>query len=246
MRWQTDEHTPVPLKTRHYRNIHFLYDDSWLSCPVSLFHPVDRNHAGQSHPVGRGTALFFEYDGTPLVLKHYHRGGLIGRLVDDIYIRVPGTEPRMLAEYRLLRYLYQKGLPVPEPVAARYQQTSWLTCRGDLVTRRIPGARTLFEHLRREPLPGSQWRCIGATVATFHAAGVYHADLNATNILLDDRERPWLIDFDKGFVRKHKRWKTANLRRLRRSLDKLQHHTPEMHFSDDDWQAFLHGYRNGR
>ena len=62
---------------------------------------------------------------------------------------------------------------------------------------------------------------VGATVADFHAAGAYHADLNAHNVLIG-RERIWLIDFDRGELRVPRAgWRHANLARLQRSIHKV-------------------------
>src|SRR5262249_4197276 len=62
---------------------------------------------------------------------------------------------------------------------------------------------------------------VGATIAAFHAAGAFHADLNAHNIMLGD-ERVHLIDFDRGELRVPDRdWQQSNLARLKRSLAKL-------------------------
>nr|AIA86950.1 CAZy families GT30 protein [uncultured Idiomarina sp.] len=57
-----------------------------------------------------------------------------------------------------------------------------------------------------------------------HEAGVWHADLNAHNILLDTAGQPWLIDFDRardyGEPLAHQ-LRVANMQRLRRSLEKV-------------------------
>ncbi|MEX1198203.1 MAG: 3-deoxy-D-manno-octulosonic acid kinase [Pseudohongiellaceae bacterium] len=232
----------MPHKTYSKHNTRILYDTDWLENPEALFRPENQHCDDEAAPVERGRARFFEFQDTPLVLKHYHRGGLIGRLIRDTYACLPGGQPRMLAEFRLLEQLHDEDLPVPVPVAARCQFSGWLACRGDLITHRIPGSHTLYEHLCRGALSHRQWQAIGHTIARFHAAGVHHADLNATNILLDDRDRPWLIDFDKGRIRRHGRWKAANLKRLQRSLDKLKRQTPSMHYGEQDWQALLDGY----
>lgn len=232
----------MPFRTHDSNHTRILYDHEWLQSPEPLFQADNQHNRTQSGPIERGTALFFDFHGAPLVLKHYHRGGLMGRLVRDTYTLLPGGCPRMLAEFQLLDRLNQRGLPVPVPVAARCQRTGWLTYRGDLITRRIPGAHTLYQQLCHGPLDAAQWQGIGRTVARFHAAGVDHADLNATNIMLDQHNCPWLIDFDKSRLRGDGRWKAANLRRLKRSLEKLRRQTPDMHYTNADWSALLRGY----
>ena len=58
-------------------------------------------------------------------------------------------------------------------------------------------------------------------MARFHRAGVWHADLNAHNILVAESQL-YLIDFDRGERRPpDETWRIANLQRLRRSLVKL-------------------------
>ena len=95
---------------------------------------------------------------------------------------------------------------------------------GSLVTRRLPG-RTLAERLDAGPLDARAWAAVGRCIARFHVAGIRHADLNAHNVMLDGDGTVFLIDFDRASRRASgpgvARWRTDNLRRLRRSLAKL-------------------------
>ncbi len=229
-------------KIQKNNNIHILYDPELAGETPELLFSARRDKA-----LERGIARFFEHRGVPMVLKRYHRGGLIGKLIKKTYPVRSRERSRMWREFRLLATLRKLALPVPEPVAARYRRRSPLTCQGELVTRRINNARTLLDTVRQQALGSSVWRQIGATIANFHRHNVYHADLNATNILIDNREQVYLIDFDKGRIRQaaSSGWRIHNLRRLRRSLDKLKGLYPDMHFSDTNWQALLDGYDQG-
>jgi 3-deoxy-D-manno-octulosonic acid kinase len=170
---------------------------------------------------GRGSAWFIASGERRWVLRHYRRGGLIARLARDAYVWAGEDRVRSFAEWRLLALLHGRGLPVPQPVAARYQR-SGLLYRCDLITRRIPDAEPLsMRFMAQPPLPESAWRAVGAAVGRLHRAGVDHADLNAHNILLDTRGAVSVIDFDRGRVRAPGGWAARNLTRLRRSLDKL-------------------------
>ncbi|MGH8282138.1 MAG: lipopolysaccharide kinase InaA family protein, partial [Gammaproteobacteria bacterium] len=63
------------------------------------------------------------------------------------------------------------------------------------------------------------------------------------NILLDDRERVFLIDFDKSLRRTPAHaWQRANLRRLWRSLRKL---APSSVIEGTVWDKLLEGYGEG-
>ncbi len=53
-----------------------------------------------------------------------------------------------------------------------------------------------------------------------HNAGVNHTDLNIHNILIDDQDKVWIIDFDKCYKQEHGEWKKHNLERLKRSFKK--------------------------
>jgi 3-deoxy-D-manno-octulosonic acid kinase len=203
---------------------------------------------------GRGSAWFIAAPPDQWALRHYRRGGLIARVFADRYLWRGEARVRAFAEWRLLATLVRRGLPVPAPVAARYQRAGpWYRC--DLITRRIPGALPLSVRLEREALGDSRWRDIGATVARLHAAGVDHADLNAHNLLLDDAGAVSVIDFDRGRLHppaptaaattplaQRCVWATRNLARLQRSLRKIAHELPPARCGEREWQWLLEGY----
>lgn len=184
----------------------------------------DRAHwkeAAAAPSAGRGHAAFVETPAGDCVLRHYHRGGLVARLSRDRYLWTGAARTRAFREFRLLARLAGAGLPVPRPVAARYVRDG-LHYRADLLTRRIAGAQTLAERLAAGTLTPQLATQVGGTIAAFHEAQAWHADLNAHNVLVDDSGKAWLIDFDRGRLRKPNRiWQEGNLARLRRSLDKL-------------------------
>ena len=176
--------------------------------------------AAERAGAGRGDAWFIAAPWGESVLRHYRRGGLVANLLDDTYLWTGADHTRCFVEFRLLEALYAKGLPVPRPLAARYVK-SGLRYRADLITRRIEQGETLATRLRAGQADASALTRVGETIADFHAAGAFHADLNAHNVLLD-RERVWLIDFDRGEWRvPWGAWCGANLARLKRSLQKV-------------------------
>lgn len=180
----------------------------------------------QAQPVGnsggRGSAWFVQSACGPAVLRHYRRGGLIGRVVQRHYVWQGAERTRCVREYRLLQALYEQGLPVPAPLAAGWWRSGPFY-RQALMVARIPGARTLAQRLRGPDADGIAWDAVGAVLARFHRAGVWHADLNAHNILQDDTGAWWLIDFDRGTQSDDLPHTDAqaNMARLHRSLVKL-------------------------
>lgn len=219
------------------KNTHIIHDPALIpDCPETLF--CDDS----ARRLKRGSARFFEYRGMALVHKRYRRGGLLGRFIHDAYRYRRLGCTRMWSEFQLLGELCAMGLPVPQPVAARCQLTAGLLYRGDLITRQIPDTRTLSERLEDTALDRQTWLAIGAMIARFHTHQVYHSDLNAHNILIDQDNRMFLIDFDKGAIRSGNQWKANNLGRLHRSLCKLLHQRSRFHFTEQDWETLISGY----
>jgi 3-deoxy-D-manno-octulosonic acid kinase len=217
-----------------------LYDDALLDhADAALFTRPTSAASAPSVVGGRGSAWILERGGgEQWVLRHYRRGGVPGKLVRDDYFWIGLDLSSPWREWRLLDSLYKEGLPVPRPVAARVERRGFFY-RGDLITRRIPDARNLAERLAAGEAARIPWSQIGRCIRRFHEAGVRHADLNAHNVLLDAADTVYLIDFDRGTRREAGAWTSANLARLKRSLDKLS--GPDG-FNLAAWSALLEGY----
>lgn len=186
---------------------------------------------------GRAAVRFATLDQLPVVIKQYHRGGMARRVSADLYWFGGFERSRSWREIRLLAHMRQLQLPVPLPVAGSVHRVAGCWYRCALVTGRIEAAFSLAERLSRSALAGDQWRELGRTIQRFQQAGVYHADLNAHNILLDSAGQFHLIDFDRGKILPQGRWQRANLDRLYRSLCKLRAAGDNFQFNHDDWRA---------
>lgn len=165
---------------------------------------------------GRQAAWFVEGAFGQAVLRHYRRGGLRAKLGRERYLWMGAACTRSFAEFRVLTHLRDRGLAVPKPIAAAYWRHG-LSYRAAILIERIAGASTLANVLEH-----ADAGAVAQAVFAMHEAGVWHADLNAHNILLDPAAHIWLIDFDRarlGVVSKAQRRK--NLLRLRRSLVKV-------------------------
>jgi 3-deoxy-D-manno-octulosonic acid kinase len=190
---------------------------------------------------GRGATYFIHSLGRRWVLRHYRRGGWIGHLSKDRYVWQGETAARPFAEWQLTYHLHRAGMPVPAPVAARYERRG-MTYRGDLITEQLEDVLSLAQGLRVGALSVVNWIAIGRCVRRFHDLGVCHADLNAHNVLLGSGDSVYLIDFDRSTLRKPGFWCDANLVRLRRSLEKITYSLPADRFTEADWHGLLDGY----
>jgi len=194
----------------------FATDDCAQPISSRLLTPDGFARAERVGVGGRQAAWFVSDRFGDGVLRHYRRGGLVARISDARYVWTGEDRSRSFAEYRLLAQMVDRGLPVPQPLAAGYWRHG-LTYSAALLTRRIPGARALAECLASAPLQD-----VAAAIVAMHRAGVWHADLNVFNIMVDQQGKVWLIDFDRsraGGVSDSAR--DANLQRLARSLRKV-------------------------
>ncbi|HEY9281431.1 MAG TPA: 3-deoxy-D-manno-octulosonic acid kinase [Eoetvoesiella sp.] len=184
---------------------------------VALFDPANPLLKAQPVQVGGRQAAWFVTGGFGSgVLRHYRRGGLVARLSQDRYLWAGAERTRAFAEFNLLYFMHQQGLPVNKPLAAAYWRDG-LTYRAAIIVERIPNVHTLAKSLS---LPCHA--AVAEAIFAMHEAGVWHADLNAYNILLDEQGCAWLIDFDRGRRQVVSlKQRQANLLRLRRSLLKV-------------------------
>ncbi|MFK8075961.1 MAG: 3-deoxy-D-manno-octulosonic acid kinase [Granulosicoccus sp.] len=174
---------------------------------------------------GRGNTFFITQAEHPLVLRHYRRGGLAQKISYSRYCYTGLERTRAMREFNVLCHLHDQSLPVPKPFACRVV-VKGLSYEASIVTHKLPG-KTLAECLTSEQtVSDDQWKAIGKTIAMFHKQGVYHADLNAHNIMLANEQDVALIDFDRARIRALPKditsgWCRGNVDRLKRSLGKV-------------------------
>jgi 3-deoxy-D-manno-octulosonic acid kinase len=186
---------------------------------------------------GRGAAMVFEHTGRRFLLRHYRRGGLAARFSRDRYLWLGEARARPLAEMQLTLKMHAAGLPVPSPLAARYELRGRFYT-GDIITEYLPETSSLAQCLAAGEVGLPVWAAVGRCIRRFHDYGLCHADLNAHNVLLRGDE-VFLVDFDRCTRRKPGLWRDANLVRLRRSLDALEDRRSERRFGEAAWQCLL-------
>jgi 3-deoxy-D-manno-octulosonic acid kinase len=225
-------------------NSHFILFDT-----EHFFEPIPKIFTSQywqalgaitGQATGRGTTYFFQYNNNEYVLRHYCRGGLIGKMLSDQYLYAGLEKSRAWQEFRLLQHMRTLGLACPTPVAAMLKKRS-LYYQADIISKRIPNAQDLHHILLMKRLSADVWQKIGQTIAKFHNHQIHHHDLNIHNIMLDAERRIWLIDFDKCEVKQGNNWKKSNITRLKRSFEK-ERRLHNIHWQLSDWQSLVSAY----
>jgi len=231
---------------------YILYDADLISDPIlEIF---DRDYHSNNDPslssdlledagIGRAKVVYFHRDKKNMVLKHYFRGGLVASIVKDLYFGFDIEKTRAFREWRLLKEMQELDLPVPNAVAAHVKKGLFFY-QADLITQKIENTKTLSDVLSEESLNSEQWGRVGVCIKLFHQKNIYHADLNARNILLDQEGEVYLIDFDNCSIRQDgASWKMSNLTRLKRSLKKFKKNESNFYFDEQNWSDLVRGYQ---
>ena len=214
--------------------IDIFFDQTKLKAPsVDWFDPTHSSLA--AHPVsqgGRNAAWFVSVEGVNAVLRQYRRGGWAAKLSKHDYLWIGLQNTRAYQELGLLHQLYVQGLRVPRPLAMAVWHRG-LFYQAAMLTERIPGARPISDAASPKV-----WGRAGQVIAQMHRLGVYHADLNVFNILVDQHDEVWLIDFDRCWQgRPSEAARLSNLARLKRSVLKVNRV-----LIDDCYHALVIGY----
>ncbi len=227
----------ISKNTRILYNPLLLREDPTFCFDIDLWWEKD---AVVGSAEGRGTTWFVQTSTLTAALRHYRRGGLLGKLIFDSYFFTGWEKVRSTQEFNLLHYLRSKGIPVPRPLASRTIREGMIY-RADLLVEKIENARNLVDVLLTTSLCAEKYRLIGILVRRLHDANVCHSDLNIHNILLDVTGKFWLIDFDKCGCRDGENWKISNLIRLLRSFRK-ELSKRQIKWQESDWQTLIQGY----
>ena len=226
------------------QSLAIIYDASRMEVPAAEIFTVEywaARNALQGGAIGRGSAWFIDAPFGPAVLRQYLRGGWAAKLSRSAYFFSTVESSRPFREFNVLVSLHELGLPVPRPLAALCEHRGVISS-GALMTARIEGAQTLADLLPGDNTTVELWADVGRCIRRFHRAGVWHADLNARNILLDAENRVYLIDFDRARLTPEKAVKGENnLARLKRSLERFWPASQAAKL-DSAWESLMGAY----
>ena len=182
-----------------YRSYHFGADtelsDRQMDALIAGFLPSEPDEKGAALS-GRTQARMLHLDGVgPVIIKHYHRGGFIRHFNQRTYLRL--GIPRCRVEFDMLQTLQRTGVQVPEPVA--YAFWGRIFYHAWLVTKVIPNALNLAAVSRDDPKRARKiLPKVIRPVKRLIDIGILHVDLHPGNVMVDDHDRVFLIDFDKA------------------------------------------------
>lgn len=131
----------------------------------------------------------------PAVVKRYTRGGLLRTFNSSTYLKF--LRYRCQAEYNLLLFLKQLGISVPDPIAFACQGKIFY--KAWLITREIQNAQTLAEISRYDPIKIRMLMPkLTNQVDTLVENKIHHVDLHPGNVLVNNHNELFIIDFDKA------------------------------------------------
>ncbi|PKF61273.1 3-deoxy-D-manno-octulosonic acid kinase [Psychromonas sp. psych-6C06] len=231
------------LETRKQNNNYIVFDDSLINDNIECCFDVQfwqKSNKVIGSATGRGTTWFIQLAEIQGALRHYRRGGLLGKIISDHYFFTCWQKTRSIAEFHLLRELRDANVNVPKPIAARVKK-KWGTYQADLLSEKVPDAQDLVAILQQRSLTADEYSAIAKQIKKMHQAQVNHTDLNIHNILLDKQGKVWLIDFDKCYQQSGEKWKEKNLQRLLRSFNK-ELNKRQIKWQMRDWDLLIQSY----
>ena len=161
----------------------------------------------------------------PVVIKHYKRGGILGRVVRRRYLK--WGKSRSQLEFELLLKARDLGINVPEPLL--YAKRGRLIYRAWLVTREIKQPLSLARlSLNDEKRTRQVMASVIDQISRLLDHGIWHVDLHPGNVMIDQSDRVFLLDFDKGsrYQRNRIKLRDRYVKRWQRAVSK--HGLPEI------------------
>lgn len=151
-----------------------------------------------------------------IVVKHYMRGGLMRYISRRRHLR--RRTCRGEQEFRMLQSLREAGVPVPDPLG--WAERGLLFVETWLFLAEIPNSRTLAQLDQTSPAQARELMPkVSELIDSLTEGHLHHVDLHPGNVLIDDQNKVYLIDFDKAARatcspaelsdRYHRRWNRA-------------------------------------
>jgi len=216
------------ISKKTYDSYHFGFLHDLTEQHLKHFTKLFKIHSKPVNSVlgGRSSVVFEEINGLgSIVIKHYRRGGLIRYIIKQSYLKRRKT--RGQKEYELLQKARSLGISAPEPIAFAYRGRMFY--QGWLVTREIKQNKTLVKlSLSNEKRTLFIMENVIKQVSKLIKNKILHVDLHPGNVIVDNRDRVYILDFDKGrfFHGKNTSLRNRYLSRWNRAVKK--HRLPKI------------------
>jgi 3-deoxy-D-manno-octulosonic acid kinase len=130
-----------------------------------------------------------------LVIKKYFRGGLVSYFNKDRYFFAKKSRSEL--EFDFLLKAEKAGVNVPEPIA--FANKGKIFYQTWLVLKKIKGAQNFIELCLKEKKKAiGLLPAICKNINLLILNSIFHRDLHPGNIVMDNMDRPFIIDFDKA------------------------------------------------
>ena len=147
---------------------------------------------------GRRSVLIDEMNAIGSVaIKFYHRGGIVRHFIKNSYLKCGKT--RGEREHELLQKVRNFGISAPEPIAFAYRGSFFY--QAWIVTREIKQHLTLAQiSLSDQNLAGILMQEVVKQISILINKNILHVDLHPGNIIVNQQNQIYFIDFDKGSI----------------------------------------------
>jgi 3-deoxy-D-manno-octulosonic acid kinase len=209
-----DEHqfgASYPLNDLHLRKLVKLFNEPHQAAEIPLG--------------GRRSISTTQLDGIgSVVVKHYRRGGWLSHLIDKTYFK--WGKHRCRLEFEQMQNAISAGVRVPEPIAYAYR--GLIFYKAWLVTKEINNQQSLAQLSLDAPDRAEMvTHALIDQVTTLIDHHIFHADFHPGNILVNNQDKIYIIDFDKAgpYRGSKKLLKHRYLKRWHRAI--IKHDLPE-------------------
>ena len=175
---------------------------------------------------GRTSVTLAQLDGIgSVVIKSYRRGGLMRYIVKQRYFKFGKT--RAQQEFELLHTVRNLGLNVPDPIA--YAHRGRLLYQAWLITREIYQPLSLASlSLQDENKARQVMESVIEQISMLIENRILHVDLHPGNVVVDQKDQVFLVDFDRGRIYHGNRQKLRNRYMARWQRAVYKHGLPEV------------------
>ena len=166
----------------------YQYLNNWIHQIPRLFATGD----GDLLFKGRNQVRLFEVEGKKLVVKRFKRNDIIKRIVYSFF-----RESKARRSYENAVLLRKRGFCTPHEVAYIEETSLGLISQVYYVCEYTDSQPIRPRLIKQTPFDEKLAVVYAQYVASLHAAGVLHHDLNPTNVLVDAENHFELIDINR-------------------------------------------------